>query len=457
MKKWIIIICTFLILISFFILIGFPSIQLQGDSVIEIDYGTSFIDPGVKASFLGKDISDKIQVSNSVQEELGTYIVRYQVTGLFSKTVTRKVVVVDKESPTITLLGNSDITLCPTFDYIEEGYQAKDNHDGNITDKVVITKYDDKIVYEVQDQSLNKTSIDRILHYLDNEKPTVSLKGQETVYVLKNQSYQELGVVVKDNCSANLEVVTEGKVDTTKVGEYFLTYKVKDESNNENSITRKVIVYEQNPADSKGVIYLTFDDGPNIGTTDKILDILKANNVKATFFVTGQSTSSDYLIKREVLEGHTIGLHTYTHNYKKIYTSTDAFFEDLDKIKNKVQNITGIESHIIRFAGGSSNTVSKNYNVGIMSKLVTLVIEKGYLYYDWNVSGADTSCKSSSCIYQHVINGLSKNRANYVLMHDTKSYTVGALEDIIHYGQANGYVFKPITEQTPMWTHGVNN
>lgn len=457
MKGWIFVIGTFLVLIGLFLTISLPSIQLKGDSIMEVNYGTDFIDPGVIASFLGKDISKEVKTSSSVKKEIGKYSIKYQVKGLFSKTITRTVYVVDKERPILTLMGKDEVVLCPNQTYKEDGYQAFDQHDGDITEQVIVKKYNDRILYEVKDSSSNITSLDRKIYYRDNEKPNISLKGYPTVYISKGSNYQELGITIEDNCDSDLKATIVGEVDTNKMGEYILNYKVVDSSGNESTLTRKVIVYETNSLNHKGVIYLTFDDGPNIGTTDKILDILKANNIQATFFVTGQSNSSDYLIKRAYQEGHTIGLHTYTHNYKKVYASTDAYFEDLNKIKDKVQKITNIESTIIRFPGGSSNTVSKNYTVGIMSQLVKMVVEKGYKYYDWNVSGADTACKSSDCIYQHVIKDLSKNRANYVLLHDTKNYTVGALEDIIHYGQAKGYVFKSITEETPMWTHGVNN
>lgn len=107
------------------------------------------------------------------------------------------------------------------------------------------------------------------------------------------------------------------------------------------------------------VIYLTFDDGPSDTTTAQLLDILKANDVKATFFVTGYGY--DDLIKREHDEGHQIGLHTMTHNYSLVYSSVDAYFDDLKQISDRVKRITGQKSMMVRVPGGSSNTVSANY------------------------------------------------------------------------------------------------
>ena len=224
-----------------------------------------------------------------------------------------------------------------------------------------------------------------------------------------------------------------------------------------SSVKRTVKVIEKPAQSSKpGVIYLTFDDGPNEGTTNVILDILKEENVKATFFVTGKGP--DYLIQREYNEGHTVGLHTYSHNYQSVYSSSNNYYQDLYKIQNRVKKLTGYESKIIRFPGGSSNTVSKKYSSGIMTYLTKDVVNKGFKYYDWNISSGDAGeTTSSSGVYNNVIKSLSKNRSNIILMHDIKPYTRDALRNIIKYGKNNGYTFEKITMNTPMVTHKVNN
>ena len=114
---------------------------------------------------------------------------------------------------------------------------------------------------------------------------------------------------------------------------------------------------------------MTFDDGPSENTI-KVLDILKEYDVKATFFVTGHAPSYNDFIKEAFEQGHSIGLHTYSHDYKNIYSSTNAYFNDLDQINSMVESITGQKSDIIRFPGGSSNSISAKYSPGIMSKLV---------------------------------------------------------------------------------------
>ena len=134
---------------------------------------------------------------------------------------------------------------------------------------------------------------------------------------------------------------------------------------------------------------------------------------------------------------------------------------DLNNVSNSVYNSIGIHPKIIRFPGGSSNTISKNYSNGIMSRLTNEVINRGYTYFDWNVDSNDAGGDgyNSNKIYNNVINGLSHSKTNIVLMHDSESHSasVDALRNIIKYGKNNGYTFKAITSDTPIVRHGVNN
>ena len=204
------------------------------------------------------------------------------------------------------------------------------------------------------------------------------------------------------------------------------------------------------------VVYLTFDDGPSPRTSE-ILDILKKYNVKATFFVTNQNSQYDYLIKRAYDEGHTIGLHTSSHNYHEIYASEDAYFADLQAIQDKV-NITGYRSTIIRFPGGSSNTVSR-FNPGIMTKLTQLVEERGFYYHDWNVDSEDAAGANEERQMNNVMTYSPKHEVVNLLMHDSgnKYATVNSLEAKIKYYLDNGYSIEPITPSSPCVHHGVNN
>ena len=188
---------------------------------------------------------------------------------------------------------------------------------------------------------------------------------------------------------------------------------------------------------------------------------MKKYNVKATFFVT--NNGSDDVIKREYNEGHTVALHTATHQYS-IYQSTDTYFNDLNIVKDRVKRVTGYDAKYIRFPGGSSNTISKKYNVGIMSVLTKQVEEQGYRYFDWNVSVEDAgSCATkkvvdkNSCVVNNFKNYLKPNQNNIVLLHDIKSYTAQSLGAMIQYGLDKGYTFKVINDDTPDCHHSVNN
>ena len=209
-------------------------------------------------------------------------------------------------------------------------------------------------------------------------------------------------------------------------------------------------------AEARGIIYLTFDDGPS-EYTNSLLDTLARYDVKATFFVTGYG--DDAVIKREFDEGHTVALHSLSHQYAHIYASLENYFADLVGVSDRVKNITGVESKILRFPGGSSNLVSKRYDHGIkiMSILSREVEARGYHYFDWNVDSDDAGrANSPEVVYNNVISRL-KDGENVVLQHDVKPYSVEAVGAMIEYGLSNNFVFDAITMDTPVVHHSVNN
>ncbi len=211
----------------------------------------------------------------------------------------------------------------------------------------------------------------------------------------------------------------------------------------------------QRNSDEK-VAYLTFDDGPSVNT-EKILDILDRYDVKATFFVIyHKKMESKY--QAIVERGHTIALHSYTHSYRKIYASEKAYFEDLEKIHDYVEKVTGVDSRIIRFPGGSSNTISNKYHKGIMKDLKEDVTEKGFIYHDWNVDSTDASGinRDPELLIEKVKTGIKKKKVINILMHDTgksKVTTVEALPDIIEYVLSQGYQIEPLTEESDVIQH----
>lgn len=205
--------------------------------------------------------------------------------------------------------------------------------------------------------------------------------------------------------------------------------------------------------------YLTFDDGPS-DNTRKILDILDRYHVKATFFVIYHGGCED-IYKDIVNRGHTIALHSYSHEYGDIYRSEDAYFKDLSKLDDYVGKVTGVHPKYLRFPGGSSNTISRKYCSGIMTKLTKSVTDKGYYYYDWNVDSGDAD--GNKIAADKLVDNVKKrigNTSNAVLlMHDTsaKTTTVDALPRIIEFLQSKGYRLLPIDETTVAPHHTINN
>ncbi len=214
--------------------------------------------------------------------------------------------------------------------------------------------------------------------------------------------------------------------------------------------------------DKAHIIYLTFDDGPSKNTRT-LLDVLKKYpQVKVSFFVVNQATNYVPLIAEEFQDGHTVAVHSYTHDYKKIYKSTDAYWSDFNKMNDIVEKYTGQRSILFRFPGGSSNTVSRSYSKGIMTTLTKQSKDKGLVYFDWNVSSGDAGeTTSTDKVYSNVISGIKSNtkngRASVVLQHDSKSYSVKAVERIIQWGLQNGYRFLPLSKNSPTAHHHINN
>ena len=368
---------------------------------ITVEYGKKFEEPKIKAYVRGRLINRKGKEikctidSNVDATKTGSYEIK--VTAQYGKktaTQTIKVEVRDKKDPEITLNGDAEMTVEAGSEFSDPGYTATDNCDGDITDSVK---------------------------------------------------------------------VSGDKVDKDKAGKYTVTYEVSDSSGNKATATRVVSVYDPaatadtvNPGNK--IIYLTFDDGPG-KYTQGLLDVLDKYNVKATFFVTNTHPDYQNMIAEEAKRGHTVAIHSASHKYNQIYTSEQAFFDDLEQMNSIIKAQTGNDASIIRFPGGSSNTVSKDYCPGIMTQLVNDVTARGLLYCDWNVSSGDANSKpiSTEQVVQNVISGVQSHNVSVVLQHDIKEFSVNAVEQIIQWGQANGYTFLPLTTSSPMSHHRVNN
>ncbi len=201
-------------------------------------------------------------------------------------------------------------------------------------------------------------------------------------------------------------------------------------------------------------VYLTFDDGPS-SRTDDILDILAEYGVKATFFVVGRESEEDYrLYNRIVDEGHTLGMHSYSHRYSKIYSGEEAFTEDLDKLTDLIEDTTGVTPKFYRFPGGSSNTVS---SIDI-HRFIDILDERGISYFDWNVSVGDATGLpiTADAIVSNALSGVEERESTVILMHDGqyKKATVDALPRIIEALQSMDDVeILPITSETELIRH----
>lgn len=178
-------------------------------------------------------------------------------------------------------------------------------------------------------------------------------------------------------------------------------------------------------------VYLTFDDGPSC-YTDEILDILKQYGVKATFFVVGKTDEQSLEAYRRIVEeGHTLGMHSYSHKYRDIYQSVDTYAEDLSKLQEFLYDTTGVWSRYVRFPGGSSNRVS----LVDMTELIAYLKEQGIQYFDWNISSGDavSGTVSAEKIVDNVMQNVEKYDTVIILMHDAadKETTVEALPVIL--------------------------
>lgn len=200
-------------------------------------------------------------------------------------------------------------------------------------------------------------------------------------------------------------------------------------------------------------VYLTFDDGPSI-YTGQILDILKANDIKATFFVIAREDESYWPYYTRILEeGHTLGMHSYTHDYNQVYASLDSFETDVNSLSQFLYDRTGEYPTIYRFPGGSSNTVC---NVP-MEECIAYLNEQGITYYDWNALNGDavSSELPPEKLVENIMNSVRQNNTSIVLMHDMQSRhtTVESLQSLIDTLKDEGYEMLPIDEDTPLIQH----
>ncbi len=446
---------------------GDPTVLLQTDDTYE-DSGASASVSNSILTFLNKNL--EVETSGSVDSHTnGVYTITYSAEYHNQKVSKERTVKVRDYVPPEITLNTVDGYYTPyNHTYEEEGYTAFDALDGDLTDQVHVIYTENYALYSVKDSQNNYHTTKRTITYDDREAPVITFHddgSQEEVRVYVGDGYNS-NFTASDDSDGDLTEAVEvsGTVDSSIIGDYVLTYTVSDSHDHTTSLTRTIHVVARpinvtGYEDSK-TIYLTFDDGPS-APTQGLLDILDKYNVKATFFTTSTHGYSN-MIAEEYRRGHTVALHTFTHNYATVYASADAYWNDFNQQNEVIHQQTGQYTNLFRFPGGSSNTVSANYTTGIMSTLVQQAADKGYQYFDWNVSSGDAgTLDDTQTFYENIIAGIQKCSANgrpsVVLQHDTKQSSMDAVEMVIQWALDNGYHFERLTINSFPAHHGVNN
>lgn len=282
---------------------------------------------------------------------------------------------------------------------------------------------------------------EQIIHKTDS-----TIMDREDALLLEHEAIDDLekGPGDATNVLMGSDELVEGGVDDITI-----SGSVQDESSTVSDERTPTVESESVSVNSKHKIYLTFDDGPST-YTDDILDVLKENNVKATFFVVYTPNQELWpMYKRIVDEGHTLAMHSYTHVYEDIYASKEAFVNDVTAIHDFLYEQTGVDCKYYRFPGGSSNSVSK---VDIQ-ELMGYLYENGITYYDWNSLSEDAVdiYLTPEQLNDNVMSTVRTNTSDsIVLMHDLQDNpnTAEGLQDLINMLNEEGYKICPIDDNT---------
>ena len=439
-------------------------VVLYGEEQMFLEYGMEFQDPGAVGYWKSMTDSDEqgqleVRVEGQIDAtKLGKQTITYSVNfhGVKAEKV-RTVHVVDTTAPIIELVSIPGHFTVNGEEYEEEGYKAFDACDGDLTDQVQRRVEGNTVIYTVTDSSGNRAQVRRDIRYGDKDAPVLTLKGDSSISLKAGSEWDEPGYTAMDKAEGDLtkRVTISGQVNVYVPGTYELVYRVTDSFGNVATAKRTVQITGLRQPDivkpDGKVIYLTFDDGPS-KYTPELLSILKKYNVKAMFFVINSDRLD--LLDDIAAGGHTIGIHSKSHRYENIYASEENFFADLYAMQDIIYKYTGIRPSVMRFPGGSSNRVSKKYNLGIMTRLIQAVQAQGFQFFDWNVDSDDAGeATTADQVFENVTKGVKNKQYSVVLQHDTQDFSIDAVERIIVWGLSNGYSFLPLKPNSPQCHH----
>ncbi len=285
---------------------------------------------------------------------------------------------------------------------------------------------------------LNKTAYDRLAGYIRENRYYNEAMGDsessisETVPAETEITEAETEAEVTEETAETEAAVTESSADNAN-----------ENSDDPDYTKRYPDLYSTRApytvSDGK-VCYLTFDDGPS-SNTEEILDILKNNNIKATFFIVGWCIDGrEDILQRIADEGHTIGIHSYSHEYEEIYASTEAYLSDFNETYKKIYEVTGVKPWAFRFPGGSRNS----FNSETADDIIAEMSRRGFEFFDWSCATSDATVGATydSCV-ENFRDTLGSDHET-VLMHDSKELTKEYLQDVIDYAKSEGYSFETV-------------
>ncbi len=445
-----------LIAAIYFVYLKLNPLQLKARDIV-VEYKEKF-DPkdNIKRVFGGS--KDDVKIEGTIDTNAKG---EYPITYTYGDEKINAIVNVKDQKPPVLTLQEAKVDMKDKGDPKLIIKDVKDASEVTFDFKYDKKTFDERGKHKIEvtatDEDGNTTTETGTLIREEDSKAPTLVDPDQKITIKQGQELDLSAIKVKDDFDPEPTVTMDEEFDSEEAGKQTIMIKVSDRSGNEKEY-EQIVNVKEDPAYGKKVVYLTFDDGPSENTA-KILDILDKYNAKATFFVTGNHPEYNKYMKRAAKEGHTIGLHTYTHNYSQLYSSEEAYFDDLQQISDMVEDVTGKKSKVIRFPGGSSNMISANYVDGLMTTLTQKVQEQGYQYFDWNVDSTDAS--GNGVPVSQLVENATASDDQYIniLMHDTdaKDTTVEALPEIIKYYKDKGYVFLGLDTDSYAPHHNVVN